>query len=165
MDPAAPLEMGPAVPFISLNLSEWVCAGTLLGWIEQEIQKLDWSHPMVLDHLRQHPQYRPKAMLRVLSYAYATGVFCSEEIARICQFEAVFNLLCEGRAPFPDELSLFRRRNRKVLERILSQVLYQASEDLHRADRQGERTGLRQKCMAGEAAERLNIARHLDSGE
>jgi transposase len=120
---------------------------------------------MVLDHLRQHPQYRPKAMLRVLSYAYATGVFCSEEIARKCQFEAVFKLLCEGQPSFPDELSLFRRRNRKVLERILSQALLQASEDQDSPDRQRERTGIRHNCLAGQAAERLNIARHLDSGE
>src|SRR2546426_1067296 len=64
------------------DLRNWFGADTLRQWIVEEIDTLDWHNPEAVDYLRQRPGFQPKAVLCLLTYAYATGVFESEEIDR-----------------------------------------------------------------------------------
>ncbi len=98
----------------------------------------------------------------VLAFAYARQIFDSEGIARACRTEPMLQRLCRGSVPFAAELRSFRRTNRLVLEEILTGVFMRAvSERFDLAE------GLLPTELKGDlqklAAERLNIARHMDA--
>jgi hypothetical protein len=108
--------------------------------------------------------YRPRNLLGLLSLAYATQVFSSEEIIRACRSQPVFWLACEGVVPFAHELRGFRRKNRPLLERILAGVFLRAV--CQRFDLAPDLLppGLEADVRA-RAAERLDLARDLDSAD
>ena len=60
------------------DLTDVVEAKQLNAWVREEIGSLNWSNPELVEHLRAHPNYHPRMMLTVLTYAYASGVFESE---------------------------------------------------------------------------------------
>ena len=65
-------------------------------------------------------------MVCLLSFAYATGRFNSQEIAEAAWSDAMLRAICDGRAPFAQELRTFRRHNRSVLEPVLAGVFVRA---------------------------------------
>ena len=81
------------------NLSEWFGPAELCRWIIEEVETLDWSNPEVVEFLRTHPSYQPKMWLCLMTYAYATAIYESEEIVRRCYSEETFRLLCGAVRP------------------------------------------------------------------
>src|SRR5260221_6298638 len=81
---------------IPLDLSEWCDKGALLRWIQEEVETLDWSNPELLAYLQAHPGYRPKLMLCLLTLAYATGTFESDEIVRLGYAHEAFSSMTAG---------------------------------------------------------------------
>jgi hypothetical protein len=144
------------------DLSEWVPPYRLKGWIEQEIEKLNWDIPHTSKSSCQHLDDQPRMLLALLSFAYATRVFCLEEIAGRCYSDGMFRLICEGSVPFVHELSNFRRRNRRLLERILTGVFLQAIRDKFDLDAVWLSTELAQD-LSDHAKARLDLARHMDA--
>jgi Transposase domain (DUF772) len=144
------------------DLRDWVDAGTLLGWVEEEVGRLNWSHPELVEYLRQNPDYQPKAMLTLLAVAYLTQTYSSEALVKLCHSDPLFESACGGRVPFAEEISSFRRKNRVVIERILSRTFQRAIR---------HRFGLHESVLPPElapdlhslAVERLDIARHMDA--
>jgi len=146
---------------LPVDLLEWVDESTLLVWLEQEILRLDWHHPLVQSYLREHPDYHPKVMLSVLAFGYLTRSFSSESIAEACRTEKAFRVLCQGTLPFAHELVAFRKKNRAVVERVVTGVFLRAichKFDLNHADLPAEL----EHDIRRRAVERLNIARHMD---
>src|SRR5260221_590650 len=146
---------------IPLDLSEWCTKRTLLAWIEDEIRTLDWSNPELVAYLRLHPAYQPRMLLSVLTLAYATSIFESDEIVRLCYEDETFRGLCSGPTPSPVELGRFRRENRGLLKHLLAQIFRRAVRQKFGLGEGLLPAGLRQ-FLTETAGVRLDIARHVD---
>lgn len=143
------------------DLTEWVEKDQLLQWVKEEIGSLDWSNPELLEHLSAHPEYRPKSMLSLLTYAYATGVYESEEIVRNCCEDDAFRSLFPSYAPTPNAIGRFRREHRGLLKWALEQLLKRALRAKYSLGDTLLPSRLRRYVM-DLAIERLNMARHMD---
>ena len=146
---------------IPLDLSEWCEKALLLAWIKEEIETLDWSKPGLVAYLRKYPEYQPKLMLCLLTFAYATGNFESEEIARLCYADEHFRGLCGGPTPSSTELGRFRRDNRGLFKWFLAQTLRRAFREKFALGEAVLPAGVR-NYLVETASVRLDIARHVD---
>lgn len=146
------------------DLREWVPADRLLAWLQAEINTLDWHNPKLLAYLRAHPGYRPRILLTLLSYAYLTGLYATEDITEQCYSDPTLRQLCGQHPPTATELRLFRRENRGLIRWCLDRMLQRVLR---------HRFGLREellpagwrKCAASTALSRLELARYLDRFE
>ncbi|MEK7674991.1 MAG: transposase [Verrucomicrobiota bacterium] len=145
------------------NLSEWFGPAELCRWIIEEVETLDWSNPEVVEFLRTHPSYQPKMWLCLMTYAYATAIYESEEIVRRCYSEETFRLLCGGRPPENATwIRRFRRENRGLLKWCLIRLFRRAMKT--RLEEPFLPAGLKRRLLDA-ALMRLNVARQIDSGE
>ena len=69
------------------------------------------------------PPLDPRMMLKLMIYAYSTGVTSSREIERRCQVDVAFRWLSANTAPDYRSLSRFRRRHLDALDDLFGQVL------------------------------------------
>lgn len=147
---------------IPLNLTEWVDGTSLRRWIAEVVETLDWSDPKVESILRAHPTYQPKMLLTLLTYAYATAVYESDEVVQHCDSDETFRLISGGRPPeTAGAVKRFRRENRGLLKWCLVQVFKRAIRS-----KEGDillPAGLKRQLVDA-AAMRLNVARHMDRG-
>jgi transposase len=74
------------------------------------------------------PPYDPKMMLKLLLYAYSTGVTSSREMERRCQVDVAFRWLSGNTAPDYRSISRFRRRHLLALDDLFIQVLALCAE-------------------------------------
>jgi transposase len=74
------------------------------------------------------PPYDPKMMLKLLLYAYSTGVTSSREMERRCQIDVAFRWLGANTAPDYRSISRFRRRHLLALDDLFIQVLTLCAE-------------------------------------
>ena len=148
------------VPSLPLDLSTWVDKCTLLVRIEDEVLRLDWNNPLVVEHLRSHPEYRPKTMLSLLCLAYSTQVFNSQEIQSRCHSHPEFALMCDGQVPFAHELTRFRRQNRTLITEVLARVFTKICHSRCDVVVAGDAW---EKEIRDIASARLDIARHMDT--
>ena len=65
----------------------------------------------------------PRLMLKLMIYAYSTGVTSSREIERRCQVDVAFRWLSANTAPDYRSVSRFRRRHLNALDDLFGQVL------------------------------------------
>ncbi len=145
------------------DLRKWFTTATILSWIEQELQALRTNELRFRQLLDQDPNRRPEGMLLLLTFAYAGQMFDSDEITAACHSDAVFQRLCKGQVPFAHELQGFRHKHRALLDRLLTRVLVRAIKAKFNLDDSQINAELEQDV--GEcAAQRLNIARHMDAG-
>jgi hypothetical protein len=133
-------------------------------WIEQEIQALDWNAPQTACYTEPGSEHRPEVMLCLLCFAYATGLFGSEVIARACWSNTLLGTICGGRAPSAQEVRSFRRRNRCILQRILANVFMQAALSQFPTDRHSVSPALEQD-LHNRAAHRLDLAWQMDTDD
>ena len=151
-----------SAPFdLPLDISEWVSRSILAAWVREEVQELDWRDSEPERILRGS---RPQGMLATLAFAYATRVFDPEEILGACRLDPLFRFLCEGAAPFAQDIISFRRENHGRLGAILARVLTRAVQerpDWHATPFSLE---LRRRVLES-AVERLDTARHMETDE
>ena len=69
------------------------------------------------------PPYDPTMMLKLLLFAYSTGVTSSREMERRCQVDVAFRWLSANAAPDYRSISRFRRRHALALDDLFIQVL------------------------------------------
>lgn len=69
------------------------------------------------------PPYEPRMMLKLLLFAYATGVTSSREVERRCTRDIAFRWLSGNQAPDYRSLARFRRRHLDALPGLFTQVL------------------------------------------
>jgi hypothetical protein len=146
-----------------IDLSEWLPRESLMESIVAFVEEMNWSNPELIAYLAAHPDYHPKMLLRLMSFAYATGRFDGEEIETCCFSDPFFRYLCEGAPPRSSQISRFRRANRFLLKSILAQVFREALKKKYNLGNVLLPAGLR-RFLAETAGERLDLARHLDRG-
>ena len=112
------------------NLREWVPEGHLAHQVSEMVDGLElgaFYRPYEEDGRRNSP-YEPRMMVKVLIYAYATGVFSSRKIARKLEEDVAFRMLAAGNFPQHRTLCEFRRRHLKDFKRLFVEVVVLARE-------------------------------------
>src|SRR5271157_3235377 len=74
------------------------------------------------------PPYDPAMMLKLLLFAYSTGVTSSREMERRCHVDVAFRWLSANAAPDYRSISRFRRRHLRAIDALFIQVLALCSE-------------------------------------
>jgi hypothetical protein len=143
-------------PQFPRDLREWTDACTLMVWVDEAIQALSWE----ADPVAAMAGSRPGTFLRLLSFAYACGVYDADDIRRKCGSDTVFRMVSEDQAPFAEELATYRRRHRGFIAATLAHVLAQAIRD--RLGIAGSLTSDCNHSISDNAKERVNTARHLE---
>lgn len=69
------------------------------------------------------PPYDPRMMVKLLLFAYSTGVTSSREVERRCRRDIAFRWLSGNQLPDYRSLARFRRRHLDVLPGLFTQVL------------------------------------------
>ena len=110
---------------LSPDLREWLAPGHLAHHVSDLVDALDLNAfyaPYEGDGSRNAP-YEPAIMVKVLIYAYATGVFSSRAIARKLEEDVAFRVL--GAENFPQHRTIceFRRRHLEEFERMFVEVV------------------------------------------
>jgi hypothetical protein len=146
---------------IPLNVAEWVDADLLKTWVIEEVETLDWANPELQKYLQAHPDFRPKDLLCLLIYAYATSLLESEEIVGALLGQGSLRDLWRGPGPSAKEIGKFRKENRALLKWGLVQVLRRALQQKFQLGDIRFPSGLR-KVLIDSATERLELARHMD---
>ena len=72
---------------------------------------------------RRNAPYDPRMMVKVLLYAYATGVFSSRGIARALEEDVAFRVLAAGNFPQHRTLCEFRRRHLEDFRALFVEVV------------------------------------------
>jgi hypothetical protein len=158
-----PQETENAELALPLDLKEWVPAAQLRDWIMTDVAALDWTNDDLMEYLRRHPEFEPKALLNTMTLAYVTGIFNAEEIARRCSSDIDFRGVRPKLPPIAAELKAFRKANRAIFKWVLARVITRA---LKTQLEEGEAieslpVGLR-RYVLDNAVERLELARHFD---
>ncbi|HEY0550637.1 MAG TPA: hypothetical protein VGF13_13615 [Verrucomicrobiae bacterium] len=147
---------------IPLDLGQWASASQLRDWIMSDVATLNWTNPELLELLRKHPGFEPKALLNTMTFAYATGIFGAEEIARHCSENLEFRGVRPKLPPIAAELKQFRKDNRAMFKWCLANVVTRAlKSQLIEGPEVTLPPGLR-RYIVENAIERLDLARHMD---
>ena len=77
---------------------------------------------------RRNAPYEPRMMVKVLIYAYATGVFSSRKIAKKLEEDVAFRMLAAGNFPQHRTICEFRRRYLQDFKKLLVEVVRLARE-------------------------------------
>lgn len=152
---------------IPFDLSVWVPAAQLRDWIMADVATLNWTNPELLELLRKHPDFEPKALLNTMAFAYATGVFTAEEIERRCSTDLEFRGVRPKLPPIASELKKFRKENLGMMKWCLVNVISRAlkMQFIEGPTMDVLPPGLK-RYVVENAFERLELARHMDrSGE
>ena len=134
----------------------------LRAWVEDEVGRLNWDNPELVRLLKAQPTYHPRMMLALLSYAYLTAVFESEEIVNACYADPTLRDIC-GRLAIPrtSAIGRFRRDNRGLLRWLLQQVMTRAVQKRFDMPDIVIPAGVK-RFLHTNATERLDLSRHMD---
>jgi transposase len=134
----------------------------LVKWIDEEVSRLNWDNPQLKAHLLTHPEFQPRRLFKLLTTAYLTAIFESEEIEDRCYTDPLLRDIC-GRQAAPQRQSIgrFRRDNRGLLRWLMEQVLTRTMRTHFEVETGRLPAGLK-RYLHENATERLELARHLD---
>src|SRR5208283_1116020 len=112
------------------SLQEWLPEGHLAYFIDDLVEHFDLQaiEKTYEDELRGGPPYHPAMMVKLLLYAYCTGVYSSRRIATHVQEDVAFRVLAAGNAPDFRTINAFRRRHLEALSGLFRQVLELAQQ-------------------------------------
>ena len=112
------------------DVREWLPEGHLAHHVSDLVDGLDLTAfyaPYEGDGRRNAP-YEPRMMVKVLLYAYATGVFSSRRVARKLEEDVAFRVLAAGNFPQHRTLCEFRRRHLEDFQALFVEVVRLAQE-------------------------------------
>jgi len=112
------------------SLRDWLPESHLAYFISDVVEELDLTvfyEPYEGDGRRKAP-YEPRMMLKVLIYAYATGVFSSRKIARKLEEDVALRVLGAGNFPKHRTICDFRKRHLEDFKSMFVHVLQIARE-------------------------------------
>ncbi len=112
------------------DLQAWLPEGHLAHHVSDLVDGLDLTAfyaPYEGDGRRNAP-YEPRMMLKVLIYAYATGVFSSRGVARKLEEDVAFRVLAAGNFPQHRTVCEFRRRHLEDFKKLFVEVVRLARE-------------------------------------
>lgn len=107
------------------SLNEWLPEDHLARFISDVVDHIDISSVMrpYEQELRGYPPYHPAMLLKVLIYAYCTGVYSSRKIASACQDVVAFRVLSVDQFPDFRTISDFRKRHLGTFKELFLQVV------------------------------------------
>ena len=112
------------------DVREWLPEGHLAHHISDLVDGLDLTAfyaPYAGDGRRNAP-YDPRMLVKVLLYAYATGVFSSRGVAKKLEEDVAFRVLAAGNFPQHRTICEFRRRHLADFKRLFVEVVGLARE-------------------------------------
>lgn len=112
------------------SLREWLAEGHLCYFISDVIEELDlraFYAPYAGDGRRKAP-FEPRMMLKVLIYAYASGVFSSRKIAKKLEEDVAFRVLAADNFPQHRTICDFRKRHLEDFKSVFVQVIQIAQQ-------------------------------------
>jgi transposase len=103
---------------------DWLPDDHLIFFLSDVVDSLDLS-AIYAEYTEEkgYPPYHPLLMVKILLYGYARGIFSSRKLARACQEDVAFRVLCAGNQPDFRTISDFRKRHLKALADLFLQVL------------------------------------------
>jgi transposase len=109
---------------------DWLPAGHLAHFISDTISVLDLSgfFARYEEDGRRNRPFHPEMMVKVLVYAYATGVFSSRKIAKRIEEDVAFRVLAAGNFPSHRTICDFRHDHLEEFGKLFVQVVQMARE-------------------------------------
>jgi len=106
-------------------MREWLPEGHLAYFVSDTIDEMDLTEieGVYERNLAGYPPYHPHMMVKVLFYAYCTGVFSSRKIARKLDEDIAFRVLAAGNRPDFRTISDFRKLHLAALKKLFVEVL------------------------------------------
>lgn len=107
------------------SLDEWLPESHTARLVSEIVDQLDLA-PIFASYekeTRGYPPYHPAMMLKILVYAYSTGVYSSRKIERRIVEDIAFRYLAAGNFPDFRTISSFRKRHLQVFNELFLQVL------------------------------------------
>jgi len=110
--------------------SDWLAEGHLAYFIAEIVDTLDVNsfYARYEGDGRRNSPYDPRMLLKVLVYAYASGVFSSRKIARKLEEDVAFRVLGAGNFPDHRTVNRFRQEHLEEFAGIFQQVVKLARE-------------------------------------
>ena len=119
-------EYHPEQPFLlPPSPSDWLPENHLAYFISDTLDQLDGSalHLRYEGDGRRRQPYHPEMMLKLLVYAYATGVFSSRKIARKIDEDVAFRVLAAGNRPDFRTINSFRGEQLEMFKKLFVEVV------------------------------------------
>jgi transposase len=110
------------------DLRDWVAEDDLVHFIISAVERLPLSAFAVNEKGCGDAQYPPHAMLALLIYCYANGLFSSRRIERATHRDVAVRYLMANHHPDHDSICAFRRNNLEAIARAFVDVLELARE-------------------------------------
>ena len=112
------------------DVREWLPEGHLAHHVSDLVDGLDLTafYALYEGDGRRNAPYEPRMMVKVLLYAYATGVFSSRRVARKLEEDVAFRVLAAGNFPQHRTLCEFRRRHLADFQALFVEVVRLAQE-------------------------------------
>jgi transposase len=115
----------PDQPFLMpVSMREWLPGSHLAYFVSDVVDHLNLS--AIMDHYEEekgYPPYHPAMMVKVLLYAYCSGVPSSRRIAKRLEEDIAFRVLAANNTPDFRTISDFRKDHLKALAALFVQVL------------------------------------------
>ena len=114
-----------------VNVRDWLPEGHLVWFLMDLVDAMDLSvfHAPYEGDGRRNQPYHPDMMVKVLLYAYATGVFSSRKIAARLETDVAFRVLRgQSDAPSHRTIANFRRRHLADFQKLFVAILKTAAE-------------------------------------
>lgn len=104
---------------------DWLPQDHLAYFISDTLDALDLSalHERYRGDGRRNQPYHPEMLLKVLVYAYATGVFSSRKIARKLDEDIAFRVLAAGNRPDFRTINRFRGEQLELFAKLFVEVV------------------------------------------
>jgi transposase len=111
-------------------LQDWLPEGHLAYFISDAVDGLDLNafHARYATGGPRNQPFHPAMMVKVLVYAYASGVFSSRKIAKKLHEDVAFRVLAAANFPAHRTISDFRALHLKELSELFVQVVHLARE-------------------------------------
>jgi transposase len=106
-------------------LEDWLPEGHLARFVSDVVDELDLGEIEATyeGEERGYPPYHPRMMVKVLVYAYCTGIYSSRRIQKALTDSVAFRYLGAGNEPDFRTISGFRMRHGRALEGLFVQIL------------------------------------------
>ncbi len=112
------------------SLKDWLPEGHLVYFISDTVDRLDLHafHERYEGDGRRRQPFDPAMMVKVLVYAYATGVFSSRKIATKLKEDVAFRVLAADNFPAHRTIREFRQTHLNEFQALFVQVVQIAKE-------------------------------------
>lgn len=110
------------------SLQDWLGPKHLARFVVDCVESMNLTQIEASYAGRGERAYRPKMLIALLFYGYATGVFSSRKLERACFDSVVFRYIAANTSPDHDTIADFRRRALPYLPDIFVQILLIAKE-------------------------------------